>query len=76
MLKKLGVILLVICLSGVWDVIDNGDTGHAFAAEETDSARAAADFNYVISDFERRRMKQSFPTLQIKRKSADGRPMR
>ncbi len=52
MLKKLGVILLVICLSGVWDVIDNGNTGHAFAAEETDSARTAADFNYVISDFE------------------------
>lgn len=51
MLKKLGVILLAICLSGVWSVADL-NAGHAFAAEETDSAPAAADFNDVISDFE------------------------
>ncbi|MGI2293339.1 S-layer homology domain-containing protein [Paenibacillus sp. GXUN7292] len=52
MIKKFGVILLVLCLSGIWNVIAHFNTEHAFAAEETDFAPAATDFNYVISDFE------------------------
>ncbi|MCU6707819.1 S-layer homology domain-containing protein [Paenibacillus sp. J5C_2022] len=52
MFKRLGVILLAICLSGVWNVIGHLNAERVSAAEETGSALAEADFNYVISDFE------------------------
>ncbi|MCY9693037.1 hypothetical protein [Paenibacillus alginolyticus] len=63
MIKKLGVILLAICLSGIWNGIGQLNADRVYAAEETESVQevimnaeqpvlAAADFNYLISDFE------------------------
>ncbi|NOU74493.1 hypothetical protein GC098_24365 [Paenibacillus sp. LMG 31458] len=63
MIKKLGVILLAICLSGIWNGIGQLNADRVYAVEETESvqevvmntsqpALAAADFNYLISDFE------------------------